>query len=380
MQLPPTRRTVSLAFAAFVAAGVLTACGGDRANNNSTADSAGGALNDSASGMSAGAGGAMSAPAVPIAEQKRVLDELGTLGGKPIETLDAAEARKQPSPTDAVMSLLKKEGKPTTPEPVGSVVNRTIPGPGGNIPVRIYTPAGNGPFPVIVYYHGGGWVIATMDTYDASARGLTNAANAVLISVEYRKGPENKFPAAHDDAYAAYTWALANAASIKGDPAHVAVAGESAGGGLAVATAMTARDKGAKLPVHILAVYPIAGIDTNTASYRENATAKPLNRPMMSWFFNQYAPEASQRQDPRINLVAADLKGLPATTIVLAQIDPLRSDGEMLASRLRDAGVSVELKQYDGVAHEFFGQGAAVPVAKTAVAFAANGLKQGFSK
>jgi len=297
-----------------------------------------------------------------------------------METLSAEEARQQPTPTDAVMSLLKKQGKPTTPEAVGSVVNRTIPGPGGALPIRIYTPAGAGPFPVIVYYHGGGFVIATIDTYDGSARALTNAAGAVVVSLEYRKGPENKFPAAHDDAYAAYQWALANAASIKGDPARVALAGESAGGNLALATAMTARDKGIKIPVAILAVYPVAGNDTNTVSYRENATAKPLSRPMMGWFFKNYTNSPADAQDPRLNILGADLKGLPPTTVITAQIDPLRTEGETLVARLRAAGVTTQYRNWDGVAHEFFGQGAVVPQAKEAVQFAADGLKSGFNK
>jgi acetyl esterase/lipase len=356
----------------------LTACGSDRRPG---ADSALAALGDSANvSARVDSAGATPMQATPAPEQQAVLDELGTLGGKPVETLSAPEARQQPTPTDAVKSLLKKQGKPTTPEAVGSVVNRTIPGPGGALPVRIYTPSGAGPFPVIVYYHGGGFVIATIDTYDASARGLANAAGAVVVSLEYRKAPEHKFPAAHEDAYAAYQWALANAASIKGDPARVALAGESAGGNLALATAMTAREKGTTMPVAILAVYPVAGNDTNTVSYRENANAKPLSRPMMSWFFKQYTNSPADAQDPRLNILGADLKGLPPTTIVTAQIDPLRSEGEMLAQRLKDAGVTVQYRNFDGVAHEFFGQGAVLPQARDAVQFAAEGLKAGFGR
>ena len=156
------------------------------------------------------------------------------------------------------------------------------------IAVRIYTPKGAGPFPVVVYYHGGGWVIADLDTYDASPRALANLANAVVVSSHYRQGPEHKFPAAHQDAFAAYRWVLANARSLKGDPSKVAVAGESAGGGLAAAVSMMARDSGAQMPVHQLLVYPIAGYDLNTPSYQENADAKPLNKAMMAWFFEKY--------------------------------------------------------------------------------------------
>ncbi|MEP7227597.1 MAG: alpha/beta hydrolase fold domain-containing protein, partial [Gemmatimonadales bacterium] len=173
---------------------------------------------------------ARTSAAAPDRQMQAVLTELEALHPKPIPQLSAAAARKQPTPADAVKALLKKEGRTTAPEPVGNVTNRTIPGAAGSIPIRIYTPQGAGPFPVIVYYHGGGWVIADLDTYDASPRALTNLANAVVVSAHYRQGPEHKFPAAHQDAFTAYRWVLANAKSLKGDPSRVAVMGESAGG------------------------------------------------------------------------------------------------------------------------------------------------------
>ncbi|HYW07385.1 MAG TPA: alpha/beta hydrolase [Longimicrobium sp.] len=312
-------------------------------------------------------------------DMRAVIEQLMALGPKPMETLTPEEARRQPTPADAVKALLERRGRSTAPEPVGSVRDRTIPGPGGPIPVRVYTPAGAGPFPVVVYYHGGGWVIATIDSYDSSARALANAVGAVVVSVEYRKGPENRFPAAHDDAFAAYEWALANAASIGGDPARVAVAGESAGGGLAVATAMMARDRNVRLPAHVLAVYPIADGDTESPSYMENANAKPLNRAMMQWFFGHYLRTPADARDPRISLTRADLRGLPPTTIILAEIDPLRSDGEELAARLRSAGVRVEQHVHEGVTHEFFGMGTVVADARQAVQQAAAGLRSGFA-
>ncbi len=367
-------------FAVLAVCLTLSACQ-TRENRGPVVDSAAGSLSPT-TGASMRATSAMkdsmasaTMPAKAAPEQQLVLDELGLLGGKPIETLSATEARKQPSPADAVVALLKKEGKSTAPEAVGSVVNRTIPSADGSIPIRVYTPTGAGPFPIIVYYHGGGFVIATNDTYDASARALTNAVNAVLVSVEYRKGPEHKFPAAHDDAIAAYKWVLANGATLHGDVARIALAGESAGGNLALATTLTARASGIKLPVAILAVYPVAGNDTNTASYRENANAKPLSRAMMSWFFKQYTRSPADAQDSRLNILGANLKGLPPTTIIAAQLDPLRTEGEMLAAKLRDAGVTVDYKSFDGAAHEFFGQGAVQPLAKQAVQFAASGLK-----
>jgi acetyl esterase len=309
-------------------------------------------------------------------QMQAVLDQHAALGPKPIEKLAPAEARKQPTPADAVKALLKKQGKDQGPEPVGKVDDRSIKGPGGAIPIRIYWPKGDGPFPTMLYIHGGGWVIANLDVYDGSARALTNAVNAVVVSTHYRQGPEHKFPAAHDDVYAAYRWMLDNAKSLNGDPLRATVAGESAGGNLAANVAIRARDEKVMLPKHQLLVYPIAGSDINTPSYRENAMAKPLNKAMMEWFFSHYLRGEKDWADPRINLVkAANLKGLPPATIVNAQIDPLRSEGEMLAQRLRDAGVTVRQRTYEGVTHEFFGMGAVVDKAKDAVRFAAEGLR-----
>jgi len=230
----------------------------------------------------------------------------------------------------------------------------------------------------VVYYHGGGWVIADLDTYDASPRALSNLANAVVVSAHYRQGPEHKFPAAHQDAFAAYRWVLSNAKSLKGDPSRVAVGGESAGGNLAAAVSMMARDSGAQMPVHQVLVYPIAGYDVNTPSYLENAEAKPLNKPMMQWFFEQYLRSPADGKNPLIDLVHANVQGLPGTTVIGAQIDPLRSEGKELADRLKDSGVQVDYKSYDGAAHEFFGMGAVLDDAKTAQQQVAGGLRKAF--
>ena len=325
-------------------------------------------------------------PATPAAqaaadgEMQPVLDELGALNGKPIETLAPAEARKQPTPTDAVKALLAKQGKPAAPPPGATLTNRNVTGAAGSLKANIYTPDGAGPFPIIVYYHGGGWVIADKNVYDGGARALAINAKAVVISADYRQGPEHRFPAAHDDALAIYEWALKNAASVNGDVKRIALAGESAGGNLAVATAIAARDKKLPAPLAVISVYPIAVGDTTTPSYVENAMAKPLNRAMMSWFFDNYQRTPADRQDPRINLVGADLKGLPPVTIINAQIDPLRSDGEMLAEKIRAAGGSVEQKTYNGVTHEFFGMGAVHAKARDAEAQAADALKKVFDK
>ena len=318
-------------------------------------------------------------PPRPNARMQQVLDELAALDPKPIPQLSAEEARRQPTPADAVKALLKKEGQSTDPMPVGKVEDRTIPGAAGEIPARIYTPKGEGPHPVTLYMHGGGWVIATIDTYDSSARALTNAANTIIVSIEYRKGPEHKFPAAHDDAFAAYKWLTENAGQINGDPKRIAVAGESAGGNLAAAVALRARDEKAPMPVHQLLVYPIAGYDFETPSYQRNADAKPLNRDMMKWFFDQYLSSPADAQRPWISLVDAENLGkLPPATVVTAEIDPLMSEGRAYADKLKAAGVNVRHRNFDGVAHEFFGMGAVLPEAKQAVQFAAEGLKSSF--
>jgi acetyl esterase len=374
------RATGMIGAAAMLAAAACTSTKTDSKDSttSTTSSMASGSIDSSMSGMNANKG-EVKPMAMPDDQMKKVLDAHAALGAKPLETLTPAQARKGPTPADAAKKVAAAEGKPTAPDPAVTSVDRTIPGPAGALPVRIYTPKnGTGPWPVVVYYHGGGWVIANKEVYDGGARAISKLANAVVVSVDYRQGPEHKFPAAHDDAIATYKWALANAASIKGDPKKVALAGESAGGGLAVATAIAARDMKLQQPTSVVAVYPIAGTDTNTASYMENANAKPLNRAAMSWFFKNYLNGPQDYQDPRVNLVAADLKGLPAVTIINAQIDPLRTDGEMLADKIRAAGGNVQQKTYDGVTHEFFGMATVVDKAKDAEQMAADALKKGW--
>ena len=311
-------------------------------------------------------------------EMQAVLDQLTELGGKPIAQLTPEEARRQPTPADAVKALLTKRGQSTAPERVANVENKSITGPGGAIPVRIYTPDGQGPFPVIVYIHGGGWVIADLDTYDSSPRALANAAKAVVVSTHYRLAPEHPFPASHEDVFAAYKWARENAGSFNGDPRRIAVAGESAGGNMAAAISLMARAQNVPLPLHQVLVYPVAGTDMNTPSHQENANAKPLNKAMMEWFGKHEFKSAQDKQDPRIDLLNANLRGLPSTTIISAEIDPLRSEGKMLADKLKAAGVDVDYKNYDGVAHEFFGMGAVLPESKDATKLAAKNLMKAF--
>lgn len=311
-----------------------------------------------------------------------VLNQLTALGSKPVETLTPAQARVNPSAADAAKAVMAAKGMSTAPDP--SVTTQDM--PYGNDPkqfARIYKPAGaptNGkPMPVVVYYHGGGWVIADVDTYDASPRAMAKALNAMVVSVEYRHAPEFKFPAQHDDAAAAYRWVLTHAASMGGDPMKIAVAGESAGGNPAVATAIYARDNGLQLPVHILSVYPIANSSMTLPSRMDSANAKPLNAAMLPWFGYYYSTTKADQQDSRINLVGANLRGLPSTTIVNAQIDPLRSDGETLAAAMRRAGDKVEQRTFPGVTHEMFGMGKVVKGAMDANTYAFGKLKAAFA-
>lgn len=307
-----------------------------------------------------------------------VIEKLASYNAPPLVSLSAQEARKQPSPADAAMAVMQEHHLPMPPNNVDTM-GKDIPVPGGQVHVRIYTPkTGKDVYPVIVYYHGGGWVIANLDTYNASAQGLANQVEAVVVSVAYRQAPEHKFPTAHNDSYAAYEWAVKNASSIKGDSKKIALVGESAGGNLACAVSMMARDKGFQLPVHEVLVYPIAGYDFTTPSYQESDSAKPLSSGLMKWFFDKYLNSPADGKNPMISLVSANLKGLPPTTIIAAQYDPLRSEGETLADNLKKAGVDVKRQLYNGTTHEFFGMAAVVPEAKDAQAMAASELKNVF--
>ena len=317
------------------------------------------------------------------ADMQAVLDALASLKPKPIETLSAEDARQQPTPADAVKIVMKQKGLDPDDKMGVTTKDLTYPTGQGTQNVRVYFPEGadpKTPLPVVVYYHGGGFVIADIDVYDASPRTMAKMTNSIFVSVEYRHAPEDKFPAAFDDAFAAYKWTLENAASWGGDVKQVAVMGESAGGALALATTIKARDTKVQLPVSEVLVYPIGGVDVNTPSYQQNANAKPLSKPMMQWFVEKTLATEEDKNDPRVDAIGkADFKGLPPTTLVLAKIDPLHSDGERLGEKLKKAGVKTSVKSYKGVTHEFFGMGAVVASAKEAEAFAAGQLKASFT-
>lgn len=297
----------------------------------------------------------------------------------PLTQLSPFQFRNLLSPVQAVREILRTTGMPPV-ESKSEIGQRVLPvGPPEGILVRTYTPFdGPGAHPVIVYFHGGGWVIADLDTYDASARALAEKTGAIVVSVAYRLGPEQLFPTAHEDAFAAYRWVTENTAELGGDPNRIAIAGESAGGNLAVAVPMMAKQRGVRLPLHVVTVYPIADDDLESPSYDLYANAVPLGRAGMGWFFDHYAPDWKTKDHPLISLISADLTGLPPMTIINAEIDPLRSDGKELAMRLQAAGVPVDRRVYQGVTHEFFGMSDILDQAVRAQDFAAGQLKEAF--
>lgn len=308
-----------------------------------------------------------------------VIEQFQSYGIVPYPKLTAEQAREEPTFYTALMELLRKNNITAEPANV-KVSHKVIPSDTDqNLLVRIYTPkAGTGPYPVIVYYHGGGWVITDLNTYEPSASALAARTGAIVISVAYRQAPEHRFPAAHEDAFAAYKWARDSVSTINGNPDLVATAGESAGGNLAVAVALMAKKRNVQMPEHILSVYPIADGDIDSPTYDEYEKAFFLNKALMKWFLELYNPDWETQENPWISLISADLSGLPPTTIINAEIDPLRHEGMILAERLKAAGVPVEREVYEGVTHEFFGMDALLEEATAAQMYAAERLKAAF--
>lgn len=319
--------------------------------------------------------------AQPDPQMKAVLDALKALDAKPLHTLSVPDARTQASAADAARTVQRDKKTSALPEAKVATKDIAIPTAGGALPARVYIPEGDGPFPVVLYFHGGGWVVADINTYDATPRQLVLGTKAIVVSVDYHHAPESKFPAQHDDAWAAYTWTVENVHTLNGDASRIAVAGESAGGNLAANVALMAKAKKTTMPVHQLLVYPIAGNDMNTPSYQENANASPLGKADMEWFVGHVFKSKDQTADPRINLVGRDdLAGLPSATVITAQIDPLRSEGQAYADKMKTAGVQVNLINYEGVTHEFFGMAKVVDKAKEAVDAANADLAKAFAK
>jgi acetyl esterase len=307
---------------------------------------------------------------MPLDPQARaVLDMLAALGAPAVGTVPAPEARiamaMQPLPPGA---------------PVANVEDRAIPGPAGQIPVRIYTPEGNAPFPVLVWFHGGGWVLGTLDASDHTCRELANTAGCVVVSVDYRLAPEHKFPASPDDCEAAYKWAVANASTFGGDARRIAVGGDSAGGNLAAVVCLRAKEKGGPQPVFQLLVYPVTDHDFERPSYRANAEGYLLTQVGMRWFWDQYVNGPEEMSHPHAAPIhATDLSGLPPALIITAEFDPLLDEGEAYGELLRSAGVAVVVSRYDEMIHGFFGMFPAIDKGKAAVREACQALATAFA-
>ena len=305
-------------------------------------------------------------------QMKVILDQMATAGVPPLHKMSPEEARQ---------AVLAMRAPTSEPERVGKVEDQLIPGPGGEIALRIYTPEGSGPFPVLVYFHGGGWVVGSIETVDAACRALTNGAHCMVVSSDYRLAPEYKFPAAVDDCYAATKWVADKAATIDADPTRIAVGGESAGSNLAAVVALMARDHGTPPLAYQLLIYPVTDYASDSASYRENAEGYFLTKEMMAWFWNLYLRNEADGHNPYASpLRAQNLRGLPPALVLTAEFDPLRDEGEAYAARLREAGVPVVSTRYHGVIHGFFGMATALDQAKKAIEEAAAGLRSAFSK
>ena len=245
-----------------------------------------------------------------------------------------------------------------------SVTEHLAPGAFGAIPVRVYRPAGDAPKPLIVYYHGGGWVLGSLTTHDGICRGLAAGVDAVVASVDYRLAPEHRFPAAVEDAQAALAWAVGAAASLGADGSRLVVAGDSAGGNIAAVMAHAARTEGPEIAFQLL-VYPVTDHEFTSASMEENATGYYLTREMMRWFYGLYLNHEGEAGDPRVSpLRATDLAGLPPAYVMTAEYDPLRDQGRAYASAMAAAGVRVETRNCPGLFHGFFSLGAQIDAAQ----------------
>ena len=279
----------------------------------------------------------------------KALEAAEKLGLKPIEAMTPAEARAQMEAT--------AQSRNAEPLPVARIEERTIPGPAGPIPARIYWPNASGPVPGIAYYHGGGHVIGSLDTHDLIARNLCAGAAALVLSVDYRMGPEHRFPAAVEDCFAALQWLSENAASVGADPSRLGVHGDSAGANLAAVVALMARDAGRpSLRLQSL-VYPVADYTLKSASYDTFAEGYGLlTRAAMVWFQGHYLRSPADADDWRASPIkAASLAGVAPAIIVAAECDVLHDDGERYGEALARAGVAVEYREYPGMIHGFFG-------------------------
>lgn len=301
-------------------------------------------------------------------QAKAFLDMLASSGAPPLEQLPLSEAR-------AVTPERIEAGFPE--EPVADVQNRTVPGPAGPIPVRVYRPAKNETLPVLIFFHGGGFVIGNLDTHDRLCRALANASGCAMISVDYRLAPEHKYPAAVDDAYAVTKHVAEHAAEFGIDPTRIAVGGDSAGGNLATVVSLLSRDRGGPQLKFQLLIYPLVDYYDESPSMQQYAEGHFLTRAGMDWFKDSYLPSREAGLEPSASpMYARDVGGLPPAMIITAECDPLRDQGEAYARKLQAAGVPIELKRYEGMIHVFLQFAAVLDTAKAAMKDMASALRR----
>ena len=307
---------------------------------------------------------------MPLDPQVRaMLDQFEAAGFPPLNSL---------APDDARAFV---DSMPRIPGPdVAKVEDRRIDAKGREVPVRVYTPDGAGPFPVLLWFHGGGWVLGSLDGADGVARHLSHGADCVVVSVDYRLSPETKFPGALEDCYGATEWVVRNASGLNVDPARVAVGGDSAGGNLAASVSLMARDQEGPSLAFQLLVYPVTDRSFDTPSYLDNADGYLLTRDAMIWFWDHYLGRDEDANNVYASpLKAPDLSGLPPALVMTAEFDPLRDEGEAYALGLKRSGVSTEHTRYPGVIHGFFEMFGALDKADQAVADASSALRRAFS-
>jgi acetyl esterase len=306
---------------------------------------------------------------MPLDPQAQILlDQLTAMGGKQIQEMTVDEAR---------FMIATLHGMTGGQGPAVAHEDRRVPVDGGDVPVRIYRPAGPTPMPLLVYFHGGGWVIGSIETHDVTCRELADASGCMVASVDYRLAPEHRFPVAAEDCYAVTAWLAAHAAELGIDARRIAVGGDSAGGNLSAVVAQLARDRGGPALAFQLLIYPATDAACDTASHRENADGYLLTADSMTWFWGHYlGGDAAAKADPRCSpLRAKDFRGLPPALIVTAEYDPLRDEGETYGEKLRAAGVPVTITRYPGMIHGFFAMGAFLDQGRAAVDQAARALR-----
>jgi len=321
--------------------------------------------------------------APPVIDGQELAPDIHTLLWLDRLVYDGDGLAEKKSPAETRVERLKEARivAHRPPIPVARVEQVAIPGPAGTVDARLYVPSTpGGPSPLLVYFHGGGWVIGGLDTHDDPCRFLAAHSGARVLSVGYRLAPEHPFPAAVEDALAAYEWAADNCEKLGADPARIGVGGDSAGANLSAATCLTARDADLPLPKMQLLIYPVTETAGTARSRQTFAEGFMLTRDDMDWFEDHYLPPGVDRDDPRVALLnAPDLSGLPPAYIATAGFDPLRDEGEEFAERLRDAGVQVALRRHPGLIHTFLNLTAICPTARAAMLEAAGALRMGLA-